>query len=162
MRASVYLLAIATLFVAGCSSSESTREPDREPFQLREYETFDPTGFEDPPPPDGFDIEHEVPESLMKGEVGSEEVATGRRQAGFRIQVFSSETRRQASEAVEQAIAWWTANLEDEPAVYLEYQQPRYKVRVGNFRTRAAAQEALLSLKSEFRSAFIVPSMITR
>jgi len=46
--------------------------------------------------------------------------------------------------------------------VYLDYEQPNYKVRVGNFISRDEAKEFATSFEGSFQSHFIIPSRILR
>jgi hypothetical protein len=43
---------------------------------------------------------------------------------------------------------------------YLTYQQPNFKVRCGDFRTRAEARKYVKSISAYFPSAFIVKDFI--
>ncbi len=128
-------------------------------------ETFDPAPFADTPPPDGIEITHDVPESLMDGSQFTTSTRTPRRMPGYRIQVYSSQDRQLADKALERAIVWWESLPEHEGSqapVYLEYEQPRYKVRVGNYGSRDEANQLLYPVREMFPSAFIVPTMIMR
>jgi hypothetical protein len=46
------------------------------------------------------------------------------------------------------------------PTPYLTYQQPNFKVRCGDFRTRAEARKYVKSISAYFPSAFIVKDFI--
>ncbi len=72
--------------------------------------------------------------------------------SGFRVQVYSGNNRAQA-------IQIRTEVLEKHPdyAAYLIYKQPTFRVRVGDFRSRSAAQELLRELKVLYPVSFIVP-----
>lgn len=74
---------------------------------------------------------------------------------GYRIQVFSGNNRTLA-------IQTRTEVLEKFPeyAAYLIYKQPSFRVRVGDFRSRAAAQELLAELKVLYPVSFIVPDEV--
>ena len=71
---------------------------------------------------------------------------------GFRIQIYFGAARQKASE-IRQEFADKHANV---PA-YILYQQPNFKVRIGDFRTRLEAQKMLKSIEGGFMSMFIVP-----
>lgn len=75
--------------------------------------------------------------------------------SGFRVQVYSGNNRAQA-------IQIRTEVLEKYPdyAAYLIYKQPTFRVRVGDFRSRAAAQELYLELKALYPVSFIVPDEV--
>lgn len=75
--------------------------------------------------------------------------------SGFRVQVYSGNNRAQA-------IQIRTEVLEKFPdyAAYLIYKQPTFRVRVGDFRSRSAAQELLRELKALYPVSFIVPDEV--
>ncbi len=71
---------------------------------------------------------------------------------GFRIQIYFGNDRNRAQEIRTEFLQYFG----DTPA-YLIYQQPNFKVRVGDFRTRLEASGFLKKLESHYKSAFIVP-----
>jgi hypothetical protein len=71
---------------------------------------------------------------------------------GFRIQIYFGGARQKASEIRQE----FTDRHADVPA-YVLYQQPNFKVRIGDFRTRLEAQKMLKSMEGEYLSMFIVP-----
>lgn len=70
---------------------------------------------------------------------------------GYRIQIFFGAQRSKATEIKTDFMMKYA----DVPS-YLLYQQPNFKVRVGDFRTRLEAQKLLESIKTQFAVAFIV------
>lgn len=149
------------LAAAGCSSSKKTAGDENAPYFLGAFEDFDAGKYEDVVPPlDTVVTEHDIPEKLRTATgVGS---GTMR---GFRVQIFSSLDRSEANEAMQKAITWWedrTDRPTDRPPIYMEYEQPYYKVRFGNFRTRGAAARMVNSIERVFAGAFVVPSLIER
>ena len=70
---------------------------------------------------------------------------------GYRIQIYFGSVRPKASEV---KLAFEEKHKDVE--AYLTYQQPNFKVRVGDFRTRLDAQKFLKSLEGEFTTMFIV------
>lgn len=71
---------------------------------------------------------------------------------GFRIQIYFGGIRQKAAEVKMSFISRYP----DVPA-YLSYQQPNFKVRVGDYKTRYEAQKYLKEFKNYFESSFIVP-----
>lgn len=71
---------------------------------------------------------------------------------GFRVQVFSGidgDRARRLKEELENKI---------ESPVFLEFEAPQYKVRVGSFRLRSEANEHCQILRTEgYRDAWVVP-----
>lgn len=89
---------------------------------------------------------------------------------GYRIQILNTAEKKSADRGVAEATAWW----EDLPAprrpdglgqasldVEVKWQQPYYRVRLGNFATRGEAEAALRAVTSRFPDAFIVPDTVT-
>ena len=69
---------------------------------------------------------------------------------GYRVQVFFGNDRKQAYN--EQARF---NSLYPEYSTYISYTQPNYRVKVGDFRTRAEAQRLMTELRPEFPTLFI-------
>ncbi|TDU43769.1 sporulation related protein [Gelidibacter sediminis] len=68
----------------------------------------------------------------------------------FRIQVYNG-SRGGAEAAKSQA-----ASLFPQWSNSIEYEQPNYKIWVGNFRTRLEADRALITVKKSYANAFIL------
>ncbi len=73
---------------------------------------------------------------------------------GFRVQVFATADREIAENASRSAQG--RLNL----ATYVELDGGMYKVRVGDFETRAAADQALTAIRREYADAWVVPSKV--
>jgi hypothetical protein len=71
---------------------------------------------------------------------------------GFRIQIYFGSTRQKASETKLD----FSGKHPDIPA-YITYQQPNFKVRVGDYRTRFEAQKLLSEIEGMYPTSFIVP-----
>lgn len=74
---------------------------------------------------------------------------------GYRVQIFFGSDRR---EAYAQQAKF--KDLYPELDTYLSYDTPNYRVKVGDFRTRAQAQSFLNELKSSFQTLFIFSEKI--
>ena len=70
---------------------------------------------------------------------------------GYRVQIYSGPQRSKANEVK----ADFSGNFSDIPA-YLVYQQPNFKIRTGNFRTKLEAYKFMKSLPYQFANSFIV------
>lgn len=156
------LFLVVLLASAGCRSSREVVEPAPE-ITIRE--DFDPTAYPDPPPVLVGDIVHEVPAQLTGGSAPSARSnVTPRVLAGYRIQVGSSRDRNEANQFLQETIEWWNMTREEEDPsiapIYIEWEQPYWKVRLGNFRTRQEANRMLSGVRQEFEGAFVVPSPI--
>jgi SPOR domain len=64
---------------------------------------------------------------------------------GYRVQVMNTNNRNEAVSAKTKIY-----QLYPEQKVYLMYQSPYYRLRVGNFKTRAEAESFLRSLSNQF------------
>lgn len=74
---------------------------------------------------------------------------------GYRVQIFFGSERKAANDAKTHFL-----QLMPHEDVYFLYQQPYFKVRVGNYRTRLEAEAVYRKLISTFDKAFIVPDKI--
>ena len=75
--------------------------------------------------------------------------------SGFRIQLFSGNERANAN-----AIKTKFLKLYPNQPAYISYQQPYFKIRVGNFRTKLEAKIFYNTIKSEFSDCIIVTDKI--
>jgi hypothetical protein len=75
--------------------------------------------------------------------------------SGYRVQVFFGTNRKEAYN--EQARF---KSIYPELNTYLSYTQPNYRVKVGDFRTRAEAQKLMTELRPEFPTLFIFNELI--
>ena len=71
---------------------------------------------------------------------------------GYRIQIYFGVNRQKASE-----IKLDFSSHYPECAAYLSYQQPNFKIRIGDFLNRYEAQKFLQEIDGLFPSSFIVP-----
>ena len=174
MRIATVALAAATLFAAGCSGTRPEPEPTEPPAAVPTspaYETFDPTGYDVEPPPPDPRVEHDIPEDMQSGRI--ETIGTGElvQIDGYRLQLFSSESKSAADTARDEFAAWWSSQREtgvDRPRgmqgavpIVVEFIPPYYRVRVGAFEYRAEAEASLGYVRNQFADAFIVPSPVT-
>lgn len=174
-----YTLVLGALLVlSACSSSRGPVDPDagnegpdaRVEINMADYEDFDSSAYEEEPPVPSVTIAHDVPAELLEGKV---EEQVGATRQGFRIQLFSSQDKRAADRLVEDVIAWWRnetryGTLADvypgnpsPPPVYLDFRQPYYRIRVGDFSSRSEAQAVLRLMETRFAGAFIAPDTVT-
>jgi hypothetical protein len=74
---------------------------------------------------------------------------------GFRVQIHYGVQRVKASEIKSDF-------MRDHPGIpsYLVYQQPNFKVRVGDCKTRLEALRLLSELQSDYPAAFVVPDEV--
>ncbi|MBK9731513.1 MAG: SPOR domain-containing protein [Chitinophagaceae bacterium] len=74
---------------------------------------------------------------------------------GFRVQLASNSNRTMVMDMK-------SSFSQEYPDVnsYLTYQQPQFKLRVGDFEKRVEANQFMEEIKSSFPSAFVVPDKI--
>lgn len=75
---------------------------------------------------------------------------------GYRIQIYFGSQRNNANNVKAEFLQKYP-----DIKVYLMYQQPNYKIRIGDFRTRLEAHKLYLELLNEFHTVFIVPDEIS-
>lgn len=168
---------VLAVLVGGCSGSSRTAgqggpsEPSPDPadetsVSVAEYETFDPSAYEATPPTRAVSVSHRVPTRLMRGRADE-----GVRRAidGFRIQVFSARDKQAAQDFRERVRQWWQEEnteargtaLGADPPIVIKYSQPYYRVRIGAFADRDAAEQALSVVSQEYPNAFISRGTVT-
>lgn len=78
--------------------------------------------------------------------------------SGYRIQIFMEI----GNEAIQHAESMMKKFKEEFPGipVYLTYEQPNYRLRVGDFRNRVEAQKYLKLIKPSFNLAFVTADII--
>lgn len=74
---------------------------------------------------------------------------------GYRVQIFFGSDRKAANEARTRFL-----QLYPEVEAYLVYQQPNFKVRIGDYRSQLEAQRMYRQLLTQFDKVFIVPDKI--
>ncbi len=75
---------------------------------------------------------------------------------GYRVQLFSGTSRSEAMTEKSKA-----ESLFEETTIHIIYNQPYFKVRVGDFRTKLEAMRMQELLKEHFESMFIVKDNIS-
>lgn len=74
---------------------------------------------------------------------------------GYRVQLFFGSERKAAIEAKTKFM-----QLMPNEEVYLIYQQPYFKVRVGDYRTKLEAEAVYRKMLHDFDKVFIIPDKI--
>ena len=175
-RSPLAILALA-LIVCACSGSSRTAgqsgpsEPSPDPAEeegpsVADYETFDPSAYEERAPERTVKLVHQVPDRLMQGRADE---GIRRTVEGFRIQVFSARDQQAAQDFREQVRQWWANNKTEAPnsafgaetPIVVKYSQPYYRVRIGAFAEREVAEEALAFVSGKYPNAFISRGTVT-
>lgn len=174
-RSPFAILALAVVLCACTGTSQTSgqggpAEPEPETGEavpsVAEYETFDPSAYEARPPERTVEVTHQVPDRLLQGRADEGVQQTVE---GFRVQVFSARDKQAAQDFQVQVRQWWedhraeapTAVLGEEPPIVVQYSQPYYRVRMGAFADRDAAEEALAFVRSAYPNAFISRGTVT-
>jgi hypothetical protein len=160
--AGVFLLAVGA---GGCTSSkpfqaeekQKYEQPKEKKLQLSEYEaTLNPIEFdreiEVVQKVGGEEQKQQIPLEIPKDSmVVQEEVVQG-----FRIQIFSSSNVDEATLTKNLALEKFVGD-----SIYVVYDAPVYKVRVGDFANRYEANQRLPEfVEKGYRDAWIVPDRI--
>ena len=92
-------------------------------------------------------------DTLVQRNIESNQITNGIQ--GYRVQIFFGSDRKAANDARTQFL-----QLYPNTEAYLLYQQPNFKVRVGDFRTQPEAQALFKELLRHFERVFLVPDKI--
>lgn len=74
---------------------------------------------------------------------------------GFRVQIYNGNDRKKASQAKLDFMRFFPGTRS-----YLVYNNPQFRVRVGDFRSRKEAMELYNKLSSRFNPCMIVPDVV--
>ncbi|MCB0281471.1 MAG: SPOR domain-containing protein [Calditrichae bacterium] len=157
MKFFLILLISFTLFA--CSSTKQVQQPDDNVSSEKFDETFDPNSLDDD---DIIIAKHE--ETVSKTEADKvktnplDEKISYREANGFRVQILATKNIETAT-LTEQEAKDLFATMEHK--VYLIFDAPLYKIRVGDVTDRNDAEEIRDTAKDYgYREAFIVPSKV--
>ena len=95
-------------------------------------------------------------ERLMKRQ--RDVYAVSNTMSGFRVQIFM-EIGTEAVDHAEVVKKNFTESFPELP-IYLSYEQPYYRLRVGDFRNRIEAEKYLRLIKPQFNLAFVTADVI--
>jgi len=103
----------------------------------------------------------EVPEAFREEGTGSTNSSLKNPYQGYRIQLISTRDVKEADERAEKFDEWIEEALPSYQAnSYVVFQQPHYKVHVGDFYNRSRAIKFTKLVKEAFPGAWIVPDRI--
>lgn len=72
------------------------------------------------------------------------------RTKGFRVQIFSGPSRSEAVNVQNTFLRQYS-----DIGAYLNYEEPNYRVKVGDFRTRAQANEFMRKMRGQYSNVFV-------
>ena len=118
-------------------------------------EDFDPMQLVEPPMPIRPKSEEKHEQAAIDNPAENAGRKIPKEVIGYRIQIFQTENAEEARNFQKDAL------LHLDIDVYLTYDNPYYKVRVGNFETRFEAEEFLATLENKgYKGAWIVRTLI--
>ena len=174
---SLFLLLTLSCWLVACTGprpQEPTAPPPPPPPSYPAYETFDTVGYDAQPqaPAAPTSVEHDVPSDLMNGQVAAAAPArpSSRTVQGFRLQLGSSDTKRNADAVRDEVLDWWRSVRDnpDRPRFIpydldadIAFDRPYYKVRAGAFEYQDQAMAAVEYFRRRFPDTFLVPSRVT-
>ena len=146
------------LLLSACTSSKEAARDEPEPTVTREEPPPEPRRL---PEPRRAEPKPEPPPKKRE--------PVRRTVQGFRIQILTTADKGAADDQIEEALSWWqsmpasqrpAALADNELDVDVMWRSPYYRVRMGNFTSRAEAQKVLPTIKKRFGDAFIVPDTV--
>lgn len=161
----------ALLLVSACATPETLQVSEEEvPVAEEVAETEFSFGFDISEyrirATDAFQsVDNEIPELFQPD---STQMSESARNAGFRIQIISSQDVREVEELRRQFNQWMFDEIpEYDPETYILFRQPFFRLRVGDFRSRAEAIEFNSIVRRKFPGSWVVhdqidPENITR
>ncbi|MFH1942849.1 MAG: SPOR domain-containing protein [bacterium] len=160
------LFIVCGIFLFSCSTSKfgwksESESGEKKEVKREQLEDFDPLSLDDDDivvpaakkkvETDRLELVEPVKVQSKPEETGSETVQ------GFRVQLLATKDEIAAQEANRKAIFAF------EQGVYLTFEAPLYRLRIGNCRTRKEAEELRdEAIRRSFRDAWIVPSKVLR
>ncbi|MFD2598477.1 SPOR domain-containing protein [Sphingobacterium corticis] len=104
-----------------------------------------------------FRAEHEInPASRPTVSLGEKKVTTDKRNMrrvrtrGFRVQIFSGPNRSDAVSAQNGFLRQY-----NDMGAYINYEEPNFRVKVGDFRTRSEANTFMRKLRGQYSNVFV-------
>jgi hypothetical protein len=161
----ICFLFLLLFFIVSCSTSQfgwkSEPKPEKKSSQGKGYvEDFDPLTLEEDDivvrPKEESPINEGNGETAAKP-VPSEDLAfhEGGMIQGFRVQLLATTDENQARDAKKRAI------FKFQSGVYLIFEAPHYKLRIGDCATKKEAEELKKeAFRNGFQDAWIVPSKV--
>lgn len=152
-----FVLLVASSMM-GCAPTENVKKEEsdtRSAEMLHKHEkTFNPADY-DPEIPFEVQEEKQKPQQPEESPALSEEVAFV---SGFRVQVTFTDNIDQANIVKDQVVP-----LVGDQNVYVVYEAPYYKVRVGDFLSRPDANGTLnILFQYGYKDSWIVPDKVKR
>jgi hypothetical protein len=154
----ITILSLLALLTAGCAHRKPPAVPQNAPQDTtytRQNENFDPLSVKE-------EDAMKLPDSRLKTSTGSaagKSSHSGRKTheaAGFRVQLIATETEAEARDTEQKAMGDFTES------VYLIFDPPNYKVRLGDCPTRAQANDLReKAVRLGYGNAWVIQSRVS-
>jgi len=106
-------------------------------------------------------VRNEIPPQFLEAEGPEDARERQDRNRGFRIQIISTQDARLADEIREDFEEWIrSVSAPPQPSTYIVFQQPFYRVHVGDFRDRQRALDFTDFVRLRYPEAWVVHSQI--
>ena len=106
-------------------------------------------------------VRNEIPPQFLEAEGPEDARERQDRNRGFRIQIISTQDARLADEIREDFEEWIrSVSAPPQPSTYIVFQQPFYRVHVGDFRDRQRALDFTDFVRLRYPEAWVVHSRI--
>lgn len=106
-------------------------------------------------------VRNEIPPQFLEAEGPEDARDRQDRNRGFRIQIISTQDARLADEIREDFEEWIrSVSAPPQPSTYIVFQQPFYRVHVGDFRDRQRALDFTDFVRLRYPEAWVVHSQI--
>ncbi len=166
IKSHLLLLSVIGLLMAGCGTIGSVEEeplpdppkPDIETLELSEdfINTLNATRSE---LDDVFAGQNEIPQYFLRSPAPERDI--GDPNSGYRVQIISTRDVSVADSVAKNFSSWAKRSIIGYlPQAYVSFNQPYYKVQVGNFQFYDRASEFTRLLKEKFPGAWVVHDRI--
>jgi hypothetical protein len=152
------------MLIASCTSTQTAIAPSEDDTDTEELVSsefsfgFDIQDYRIIPNDAFFSIENEVP-SIFQPD--STLISAASRNAGFRIQLISSQDMREVEDLRRVFNQWMFDEIHQyETETYILFRQPFFRLRVGNFRSRSEAIKFNNVVKRKFPGSWVVHDQI--
>lgn len=164
MKKALAYISVLIFLLFYCSASQfgwkTEKEPEGEASKKKYVEDFDPLALEEEDikvqPVEKKPVVETEQEDITEP-IPSDDLAFNQKEMiqGFRIQLLATTDENQARDAKKRAI------FKFQTGVYLVFEAPHYKLRIGDCATKQEAEELKKeAYRNGFRDAWIVPSKV--
>lgn len=164
MKSGTILLTITALLFLHCAGTRQDAAVENEAHQNlnsseKMNEDFDPLSLNDSrieiKPRKATVNDIVTAEQLLRGDSVKDTVAGGHEIQGFRVQLISTRDQEEARSVMRNAVISFSEN------VYREYDNPYYKIRVGDFQSRYEASKLQeKAVEIGFPEAWVVRTLV--